>query len=176
MEEIWKPIKDYVGLYEVSNLGNVRSLPKMCGFRKDKGRIVKPFTNNNGYKLVSLSKDKKMKHFQVHRLVANEFIDNPDNKQQVDHINRNRSDNRVENLRWVSASENGNNTKLNRFIHYNGETKTLTEWSRILGIKQVTLHQRVFISKWSIEKAFTQPVMEKKRGNKNGKSNYQTRR
>lgn len=167
MEEIWKPIRDYVGLYEVSNLGNVRSLPKMCGFRKDKGRIIKPFTNNNGYSLVSLSKDGKMKHFQVHRLVATEFIDNPDDKPQVDHINRNRLDNRVENLRWASASENGNNTKLNRSIYYNGETKTLTEWSRILGIKQVTLHQRVFISNWSIEKAFTQPVMEKKRGNNN---------
>lgn len=163
--ELWKPIKGYEGLYEVSNMGNVKSLPKMRGYIKSKEKIMKPFKNNNGYLLVSLSKNNKQKHFQVHRLVASAFILNKDNKSQVDHINRIRDDNRVENLRWVTASENGNNTCLNSIIEYQGKSKTLTEWSEILGIKQVTLHRRLFYSKWSIDKAFNTPVMKKNRKN-----------
>lgn len=156
--EVWKPIQGYEGLYEVSNMGRVKSLPKMCGYRKSKERIIKPFINNYGYKLISLCKNNKQKHFQVHRLVANAFIPNPHNKPQVDHINRNKQDNNCNNLRWVTASENGCNTCLNVFITYKGETRTVTEWARILGIKQVTLNRRLFISKWDIAKAFETPV------------------
>lgn len=161
--EKWKPVKGYEELYHVSNLGRIKSLPKMCGYRNDKGRIIKPFKNNSGYLIVSLSKNNKLKHFQVHRLVAETFISNPNNKPQVDHINRVRDDNRIENLRWVSMSENSNNTCLNSLVEYKGQTKTVTEWSKILGIKQVTLHQRLFYSKWSVEKAFNTPVMIKNR-------------
>lgn len=145
-------------MYQVSNMGNVRSLPKMCGYRKDCGRTLKPFTNSNGYLLVTLSKDNKQKHFQVHRLVAKTFIPNIENKPQVDHINRVRNDNRVENLRWVTISENGHNTCFNRLVEYKGETKTVSEWSKKLGIKQVTLHARLFRYGWDIDKAFATPV------------------
>ena len=158
MTEIWKAIDDR---YSVSNLGRVKSN------YASKERILKPFANKHGYLIVDIRHPNFRKSMQIHRLVAMAFIPNPDNLPQINHKNEDKSDNRVENLRWASASENGNNTKLNRSIYYNGETKTLTEWSRILGIKQVTLYQRVFISKWNVEKAFTQPVMVKKRGNKN---------
>lgn len=163
MEEIWRDIPDYEGLYQVSSMGNVKSLPKMCGYRKDKGKILSPFINTNGYKLVTLCKNNKQKHYQVHRLVAMTFIPNVNSKPQVDHINRVRTDNRVENLRWVTVSENSNNTCLNSLVEYKGQTKTVTEWSKILGIKQVTLHRRLFYSKWDVEKAFNTPVMNNNR-------------
>lgn len=162
--EIWKPVVGYEGLYEVSNIGNVKSLPKKRGYVNGNEKIIRPFRNDGGYLLVSLSKNNKMKHYQVHRLVAQAFIPNLKNKPQVDHISRIRDDNRVENLRWVSVSENGNNTCLNSIIEYKGQKRTVSEWSRILGIKQVTLHRRLFYSNWSVEKAFNTPVKSKTEG------------
>ena len=74
----------------------------------DSGREKKP-TFTNGYYRIGLTKDKKEKFFSIHRLIALTFIPNPDNKPCVDHINRNTQDNRIENLRWVSYSENNMN-------------------------------------------------------------------
>ena len=108
MEEIWKPIKDYEGLYEVSNLGRVKSL-NYRGTGKEK--ILKNIENSKGYFQVGLVKFGKQKVFKVHRLVAEAFIPNPENKPCIDHINTVKSDNRVENLRWVTYKENSNNEK-----------------------------------------------------------------
>lgn len=98
--EIWKEIKGYEGLYEVSSEGRVRRLIK--------GNYL-TFKNSNGYQRVGLCIHSKQKWFLVHRLVAQTFIPNPDEKPEVDHINCDRCDNRVENLRWVTAKENNNN-------------------------------------------------------------------
>ena len=73
------------------------------------GREKKPSINNNGYYRVYLSKNGKQKLFTLHRLIAQAFIPNPDNKPCVDHINRNKQDNRIENLRWATESENMKN-------------------------------------------------------------------
>ena len=105
-EEIWKPIKDYEGLYEVSNLGRVKSL-NYRGTGKE--RILKNTERSNGYLAIGLIKNGKTKMFRVHRLVAEAFIPNPENKPCVDHINTIKNDNRVENLRWVTCEENNNN-------------------------------------------------------------------
>ena len=103
MEEIWKDIEGYEGIYQVSNLGNVRSLNyKNTG----ETRILKTRINRCGYICVCLGR--KRKDFKVHRLVAIAFIPNPENKPCVDHINAIRTDNRVENLRWVTHEENMN--------------------------------------------------------------------
>ena len=105
-EEIWKPIKDYEGLYEVSNLGRVKSL----NYRKPgKEKILKNIESNYGYLMVGLTKNGKQKLFTVHRLVAETFIPNLEGKPCIDHINTVKSDNRVENLRWVTYEENNNN-------------------------------------------------------------------
>ena len=88
--EVWKSF----GLYEVSNMGSVRR----------NGRVLKPRVDRGDYQFVSLYEKSIQKHMKVHRLVAMCFIDNPENKQFVDHINRDRSDNRVENLRWTRRS------------------------------------------------------------------------
>lgn len=105
-EEIWKPIKNYEGLYEISNLGRVRSLNYN---RTGKEEILKNIECENGYLIVNLAKFGKYKTFKVHRLVAEAFIPNPENKPCIDHINTIREDNRVENLRWVTHEENNNN-------------------------------------------------------------------
>ena len=105
-EEIWKPIKDYEGLYEVSNLGRVKSL----NYRgTGKWKILKNIECSNGYLVVVLTKNGKRKQFKVHRLVAEAFIPNPENKPCVDHINTIRTKNYVWNLRWVTHEENNNN-------------------------------------------------------------------
>ena len=69
----------------------------------------KPNLKKNGYYQITLSKNNKLKIFTIHRLIALAFIPNPDNKPFIDHINRNKQDNRIENLRWVTRSENGRN-------------------------------------------------------------------
>lgn len=94
--EEWKPIKEYDGHYEVSNLGNVRN---------SKGKILKLQTDSNGYKRVNLYK-KGYKVNLVHRLVASAFIENPLNKLCVNHIDNDRTNNNVNNLEWVSYEEN----------------------------------------------------------------------
>lgn len=103
-KEIFKDIKNYEGLYQVSNLGNVKSLPKSDGNGYTE-RYLK-FDKSAAYYRVSLSKNGKVKRFSVHRLVAEAFIDNPLNKEQVNHINHITTDNFVENLEWCTSVEN----------------------------------------------------------------------
>ena len=112
MEEIWKDIIGYEGYYQISNLGNVKSLDRIL---KDNGGIFiktgnyKKFEKQTGYKRVALSKNNQDKKFMVHRLVAQAFIPNPDNKPFIDHIDGNRANNKVDNLRWVTHKENMKN-------------------------------------------------------------------
>ena len=102
MVEIWKDVKDYEGLYQVSNWGRVKS------FKFGKERILKQFTNNDGYLQVHLCKNGKLKTFLVHRLVAEAFLDNPNNLPQVNHKDENPQNNNVENLEFCSAKYNTN--------------------------------------------------------------------
>ena len=111
MKEIWKDIKEYEGLYQVSNLGKIRTLDRYvnCLYgqkRLLKGQIVKLFKNNSGYFIVSLYRENKFKNFLVHRLVAQAFIQNSENKSEVNHIDGNKENNCVDNLEWVTKSEN----------------------------------------------------------------------
>lgn len=108
--EIWKDILNYEGLYQVSNYGNIKSLNRINRNGKTvHEKILSQAKGTSGYLQVNLSKDNEAKIFQVHRLVAVAFIDNPDNKPQVDHIDNNKHNNHVENLRWVTGKENMGN-------------------------------------------------------------------
>lgn len=106
MTELWKSIKGYEGIYEVSNLGNVRNIKPRYKHINPNG-LLKPVKLNTGYLGVSLiNKDKVRKEHRIHRLVAEAFIPNIDNKPQVNHIDNNRANNSVENLEWVTYKEN----------------------------------------------------------------------
>lgn len=97
-EEIWKKIEGYPN-YSVSNKGRVRN------DNSDRIRVPK---NKNGYRRINLCRNGFVRNHYIHRLVAEAYVPNPENKPQVNHINENKSDNRDVNLEWVTSSENTN--------------------------------------------------------------------
>lgn len=111
--EIWKPIKGYEGLYEVSNYGRVRNVPRVI--KKElrvmtiKPRMISQYISKIGYPAVTLCKNKQSRCNFIHRIIAEAFIPNPENKPCIDHINAIKTDNRLKNLRWVTRKENSNN-------------------------------------------------------------------
>ena len=116
MEEVWKDIKEYQGVYQVSNTGKVRRLKGSP--RTKENRILVNKTKSNGYKFVCLSIESLYKYYHVHRLVAEAFIDNPENKKYVNHIDCDKSNNNVENLEWVTAKENSEHARNNKKKSY----------------------------------------------------------
>ena len=112
MNEIWKDIKGYEGMYQVSSEGRVKSLK----FGKEK--IMKNNKSEDGYLYANLYKDRKMKNFKVHRLVAQAFIDNPDNLLEINHIDEDKANNRVDNLEWCSRDYNINFGTRNEKVFY----------------------------------------------------------
>lgn len=114
MEEVWKDIAGYEGLYQISNLLRIKSLERFfevtrCGRVNkicQKEKILKCTPNGGGYYYVGLYKDNKKTTLRLHRLIAKAFIPNPNNKPHINHINGIKTDNRIENLEWVTHSEN----------------------------------------------------------------------
>ena len=144
INEICKPVVGYEGLYEASNYGRIKSLaktiPGLFGstiYLKEKIRRNHKYPN--GYEYVGLSNNGKVKTHLVHRLVAIAFIPNPDNLPEVNHKNEQITDNRVENLEWVTHKENANyGTRIQRanekreipIIQYSLEGEFITEWTK----------------------------------------------
>jgi hypothetical protein len=112
-QEIWKDIKGYEGYFKISNLGRVMAIERYVkqghGLRYCKERIVPHHLNPFGYPCVTLCKEKKSKQHSVHRLIMEAFVPNPENKPHIDHINTDKTDFRISNLRWVTPKENSNN-------------------------------------------------------------------
>lgn len=118
--EIWKSVKGFEGIYEISNFGNLKS------FKKEKnGYILSNVNKKKGYVSVILKSKELKKSTRIHRLVAETFLENPENKSQVNHINGIKNDNRLVNLEWCTSSENVNHSirmnenQLNGMINYN---------------------------------------------------------
>lgn len=138
MEEIWRDIKDYEGLYQVSNMGRVKSLGRWSNRQKNgvsfpyfiKEKILKNRKIKGGYYIVGLCKDKISKDYRVSRLVAEAFIPNPDNKLFVDHIDTNPLNNFSNNLRWVTQKENMNNPLTLVKMSNSHKGRTLSEETR----------------------------------------------
>ena len=143
--EIWKPIKDFEGLYEVSNLGRVKSLSRLkhpnCGRYYLKEKILKIWKNPNGYYATCLSKNGN--HTKtIHRLVAETFIPNQNNYPCVNHKDEDKSNNCVDNLEWCTWEYNNNyknkgerisKTKFKKVSQYDLEGNYIKEWESILG-------------------------------------------
>ena len=110
MEEIWRDIKNYEGLYQISNLGRVKRLRfinRHLNFEKEK--ILKPYKDGgNYYFVIGLHKDGKRKYKAIHRLVAETFIPNPNNYPVVNHKDENKLNNRIDNLEWCTHKYNSN--------------------------------------------------------------------
>lgn len=114
MEEIWKDVKGYEGLYQVSNFGRVKRLPYSITSRTPKGYVIKRFKGGllktsimaNGYRRVTLYKDLNVKYIHVHRLVAEAFLPNPNNYPCVNHKDEVKTNNNVNNLEWCSYRYN----------------------------------------------------------------------
>jgi hypothetical protein len=141
MEEVYKPIEGYEN-YEISNFGNVKNIKT--------NTIKKSCIGSSGYYDIELFKNNKRKHFLLHRLVALTFIENPENKYCVDHIDRNKTNNNVNNLRWASLSENNMNIGLKS---HNKSTcsgvffdKKLNKWVVHININKVQKHVGVYTS------------------------------
>ena len=110
MGEIWKDIEGYEGIYQVSNLGKVKSLERYCsthwGRRRVPEKILNPQEKEYGYLCVDLHRDGNSKSYSIHRLVATAFIPNPEDKPEVNHKDGDTGNNQVSNLEWATGSEN----------------------------------------------------------------------
>ena len=95
--EIWKPVENYEKFYEVSNKGRIRNT---------RNKIMKTYKINSGYEAIKFTVNTKRTSHLIHRLVAKAFLDNPKNLPEVNHINENKMDNKIDNLEWVSSSQN----------------------------------------------------------------------
>lgn len=103
--EVFRPIKGYEGLYEISNFGRVKSLPKVIGKRMKTESFLTMRISTQGYAMVSLCKNSRIFNASVHRLVAEAFIPNPENKPTVNHIDGNPLNNDISNLEWATMHE-----------------------------------------------------------------------
>lgn len=142
--ENWKSIKGYEGFYEVSNLGNVKSLERqvsgrfISSKRIVKERILKPKISKYGYLEVSLHKEGKLSTKRVNRLVATAFINNVNNYPQVNHIDGDKLNNKVDNLEWVSNSMNqlhAHKTGLKRSLKGENSNRAILTNEKVLEMK-----------------------------------------
>jgi len=144
-EEIWKDIKGYEGLYQVSNLGRVKSLERKVPFRNTfktiKERVLKYCYDGNHYAYISLIKNGEKKNKTVHRLVAEAFIPNPNNLPQVNHIDENKENNKLINLEWCDSLHNllhsnvikkGNNSRKKAIQQFTKDGKFIAEFNGVL--------------------------------------------
>lgn len=133
MEE-FRPICGFEGLYEVSNIGRVKSCSRKVkntrGIKELKERIISQKDDTNGYLIVNLWKDNKQTHVKVHRAVAQAFIPNPYNFRDVNHIDENKYNNRFDNLEWVTHQDNLNYGTHNVRMS-NSKSKAVAQYNKL---------------------------------------------
>lgn len=160
MEEIWKDIKGYEGLYQVSNLGNIKSLERTTSIPNTK-RIEKEknlkLGKRNGYFIATLNKQNKRKSFQVHRLVAEAFIPNNKQKPFINHKDFNPLNNNVDNLEWVTQKENVNwsicNMKKRKSITHSNTGEKYITYRKNTNKYRIIIDKREYKNCDSLEKA-----------------------
>lgn len=138
--EIWKDIEGYEGLYQVSNLGRVKSLGN-GNSNKSKNKTLKQQLSHKGYPMIGLCKNGKPKRFSVHRLVAEAFLPNPNNYDQVNHKDENKTNNCISNLEWCTPQYNVNyGTRTDKtsksVLQFSLNGDFIRKWKSIRGIEQ----------------------------------------
>lgn len=123
--EVYKQIIGYEGLYEVSNLGNVKSLNY---HRTGQEKLLSPAFDKDGYLRVLLSKNGDRKHYLVHRLVAHAFLPNPLNLPEVNHIDKNKLNNNVDNLEWCDRQYNQDYSLAKQVLQYDLSGNYIATW------------------------------------------------
>ena len=142
MEEIWKDIPDYDGMYQASNLGRIKSL------KYGKERIIKNYFDGKGYFQTSLSKKSKQKTIKVHKIIALVFLNHKPcgHNMYIDHINNIKTDNSIENLQIITSRENNNKDRKNESSKYRGVSwsKTAKKWVSKIEINRKTINLGYF--------------------------------
>lgn len=166
MIEEWKDIEGFEGLYRVSSFGRVKSVFRIVFRKTKKGSFVrqeveektlKPTKSSNGYLKVGLHRYSKCYQRNVHRLVAEAFIDNPLNLNIVDHIDTDKTNNVVSNLRWSTSKDNVNNPRSRIKRKYKYHDRLAIDVARDNGISPSTFTTRICRG-WSVKDACTKPV------------------
>jgi len=171
-QEIFKDIQEYVGIYQVSNYGRIKSLSRLQKIHHGnyitlKERFLKPGIHRQGYLLIVLCKNGICKTYQVHRLVAKYFIPNLQNKPEVNHKNGKKEENHIWNLEWCTPSENQKHAIKNGFkIPLKGEkvgTSKLTE-KQILEIRNLfpKINQLELSYKYNVSRRLINYIINKK--------------
>ena len=158
MKEVFKDIPNYEGLYQISNLGRLKSL------KFNKERILKPTLNGRGYYTVTLYKDFKKQVIYVHQLVCVTFLNHKMNGYElvVNHINLNKEDNRLENLELVTQRENANGKHIKSSSKYVGVSwrKDNCKWESSIKIKDKKVHLGFFINEYDAHLAYQRKLKE----------------
>jgi len=160
MQEEWRPIKGYEGLYEVSNTGRIKSHLELC---RVKNKLLKGFKMEKGYIRVSLSKNKIFKTYSIHRLVAIVFIPNIENKPDINHIDNNPSNNNINNLEWVTNEENKRHSvKQGRHAHRETHSRAKLTGKDIVEIRKSRLSNRDLSNKYNIDLSIISKIKNNK--------------
>jgi hypothetical protein len=162
MQEIFKDIPEYEGLYQVSNLGNVKSLARemVKGKRKfiSKEKILKLGKDGAGYYFVNLYKNGKIKNFKIHKLVAITFLNHIPDRYRivVDHIDNNPLNNRLENLQLISQRQNTSKDRINGSSKYIGIywNKKANKWMALISINGKRKYLGIFSDELDAHEAY----------------------
>lgn len=157
--EVWKPVQGYEGLYEISNLGRLKSPQKVVNGKEGrlhtlKERMLNPRVNQTGYYHTALYKNGKPKWYTVHRMVALSWIDNPENKPHINHKDSNRLNNRVDNLEWCTHGENMKHGFLYGNKTQKGEKNNAAKITREIAEAVRALYAEGNLTQWQVGERF----------------------